>query len=231
MVLRADAGSRAWLTTRRQIRLVKVGVWVLGLTPLVLLAVRALGPGLGANPIEAIILHLGRWSLILLLSTLAITPLRRLTGWNPLIQGRRPLGLFAFFTIVLHLLSYIGLDQFFAWSYIIEDVYKRPYVTVGTAAVLLLIPLAATSTKGWIRRLGRRWTRLHRLVYPAAILAVIHFYWKVKADERDPLIFAAILALLLLLRLPAVRRLGSAIAAAVRSGVVRQPDIGESPTI
>lgn len=205
------------LSRRRQVLLLKLGVWALGLAPLALLARRALGPGLGANPIEAVILHLGRWALILLLATLAVTPLRRMTGWNPLIQARRPLGLFAFLYVVLHLLAYVGLDQFFAWHYILKDVYKRPYVTVGTAALLLLLPLALTSTKSSIRRLGKRWTTVHRLIYPAAALAVVHFYWKVKADERDPLLFAAILAGLLLLRLPPVRRFGSAAAATLRT--------------
>ncbi len=197
----------AALSRKARVRLLKVGVWILGLTPLGLLARRALGPmGLGANPIEAVILHFGRWTLILLLTTLAVTPVRRITGWNSLAQARRPLGLFAFFYVCLHLLSYVGLDQTFSWHYILEDVVKRPFITVGMAAFVLLLPLAVTSTRGWIRRLGRRWTLLHMLIYPAAILGAIHFYWKVKADTRDPLIYGSVLAVLLVLRAPVFRR-------------------------
>jgi methionine sulfoxide reductase heme-binding subunit len=139
----------------------------------------------------------------MIMATLAVTPLRRLTGWNRMVQLRRPLGLFAFFYATLHFLTYIVLDLFFDFGLVAEDILKRPYITVGFTAFLLLVPLAFTSTRGWIRRLGRNWLRLHRLIYPAAALAVLHFYWKksAKADVSEPLLFAAILATLLLLRL------------------------------
>ncbi|HEX2344164.1 MAG TPA: protein-methionine-sulfoxide reductase heme-binding subunit MsrQ [Vicinamibacterales bacterium] len=142
-------------------------------------------------------LSTGRWTLRLLLVTLAITPVRRVTGWNRLIGFRRMLGLFAFFYATLHFMIYLAIDQFFDWETIVEDVTKRPFITAGFAAFVLLIPLAVTSTQGWIRRLGRRWRQLHRLIYAGAILAVIHFIWKVKSDLRDPLWYASILGLLL----------------------------------
>lgn len=187
---------------RRRALLVRLGAWSLGLTPAALLGRRVLDRGLGANPIEALILHFGLSGLLLLLATLAVTPLRRLTGLNALVKARRTLGLFAFLYITLHFLSYLVLDQFFAWGYIVEDIVERPFITVGFAAFLLLIPLAVTSTKGWIRRLGRNWSRLHRLVYPAAVLGLIHYYWNVRADELDPLVYGALLGALLLSRVP-----------------------------
>ena len=145
-------------------------------------------------------LSTGRWTLRLLLVTLAITPVRRVTGWNRLIGFRRMLGLFAFFYATLHFTIYLAIDQFFDWETIVEDVTKRPFITAGFAAFVLLIPLAMTSTRGWIRRLGRRWQQLHRLIYVSAILAVVHFIWKVKSDLRDPLFYAAILAIMLVVR-------------------------------
>jgi len=190
------------LRSRSSSVILKVVVWVLGLTPTVWIGVLFFTDGLGANPIEALLHWAGRWALILLLTGLAITPVRRLTGWNRIIKVRRLIGLFAFFYASLHLLIYLGLDQGFAWSFIVEDVLDRPFITVGMAAYLLLIPLAITSTRGWIRRLGKRWRRLHRLVYVAAGLGTLHFYWKVKADTFWPLVVATILALLLLVRLP-----------------------------
>lgn len=138
--------------------------------------------------------------------SLAITPVRWITGWNRLVRHRRFAGLLAFSYLTAHFLSYIVLDQFFAWSYILEDIIERPFIMSGFAAWLLLIPLAVTSSKRWIRRLGRRWTNLHRLVYVAGGLGVLHYYWKVKADTREPLVFAGILALLLFIRLPETRR-------------------------
>ena len=187
---------------RDPIPVLKAALWVLCLMPLGLLVGRTLTGGLGVNPIEFITLKTGFWALTLLLVTLAVTPVRRLTGWNPLVRLRRPLGLFAFFYATLHLLTYFVLDQFFALDMILEDIVKRPYITAGFTAFVLLVPLAVTSTRGWIRRLGRNWTRLHWLVYPAVGLAVLHFYWKrsAKADVAEPLIFAALLALLLGLR-------------------------------
>ncbi len=176
-------------------------VWAGSLTPLAILGVRALNDDLTANPIELLTNWTGFTTLVLLMATLAITPLRRITGWNPLIKLRRPVGLFAFFYATLHFLVYLVLDQFFWWEGIVGDVMDRPYITVGFTAFLLLIPLAFTSTRASIRRLGKRWQTLHRLVYITAGLGVLHFYWKVKADTRQPLIFAAILAALLLARL------------------------------
>ena len=139
----------------------------------------------------------GIWTLRILAASLAITPLRRLTGWNWLIRYRRPIGLFAFFYAILHIVTYIWLDKVFAWGDMWEDVTKRKYIIVGTLALLCLIPLALTSTKGWIRRLGKRWTLLHRLVYAAAILATVHYLWAVKKDTTLPLIYLAIFAALL----------------------------------
>jgi sulfoxide reductase heme-binding subunit YedZ len=186
----------------------KAAVWILCLIPAGILAWRAYTGGLGANPIEFITLHTGFWTLVFLLVTLAVTPVRRVTGWNRIIQFRRLLGLFAFFYATLHFLTYVTLDLFFDFGAIAADIVKRPYITVGFTAFLLLIPLAVTSTKGSIRRLGRNWLRLHRLVYVSATLAVLHFYWKksAKSDIAEPLIFAAILASLLLFRVIYVLR-------------------------
>lgn len=177
-------------------------LWLFGLTPAAILAYRAATDDLTANPIEFITLHTGWWALVMLIATLAVTPLRRITGWNPIIKLRRPLGLFAFFYATLHLLTYITLDRYFEFGEIGADILERPYITVGFAAFVLLLPLAITSTKGWIRRLGRRWSLLHRLIYVSAALAVLHYYWKKssKADIAEPLTFAAILAGLLLFR-------------------------------
>ena len=152
---------------------------------------------LGANPVETITHFTGEWGLRFLLITLAVTPLRRLTGWNGLQKYRRMLGLFAFFYVCLHFATYLVFDHFFDWRTIAEDVVKRPYITVGFAAFILLIPLALTSTHGMMRRLKRNWQRLHRLIYLIAILAVLHFLWLVKADLLEPLIYAALLAFLL----------------------------------
>jgi len=150
--------------------------------------------------------RLGWWGLVFLVGSLAITPIRRVTGWNRIIKYRRFVGLWAFAYLTAHFLTYLVLDQFFAWTYILEDIADRPFILSGFTGWLLLIPLAATSTKGWIRRLGKRWTKLHRLVYAAALLGVLHFYWKVKADTREPLVFALILVVLLILRVPMIRR-------------------------
>lgn len=152
---------------------------------------------LGANPAEKIQDTLGIWGLRLLLTTLAVTPLRELIGQPRLQAFRRMLGLFAFFYISLHFLFYLFVDQSLDWRVLIEDIAKRPFITVGFAALLLLIPLALTSTNRAMRRMGRRWQRLHRLVYPAAILGCTHFYWQVKADIREPLVYLLVLAALL----------------------------------
>ena len=163
-----------------------------------LLAFLRLQQDLGANPIEKITHATGDWILIFLCITLAITPARRILGQPWLIKFRRMFGLFAFFYACLHFLTYIWLDQFFSWSSIVKDVAKRSFVTAGFTAFVLLIPLALTSTAGWIRRLGgKRWQQLHRLVYISAIAGVVHYYWLVKSDVRLPLMYGAIVALLL----------------------------------
>lgn len=186
---------------RSSLRAVRLAVFALCLLPVAWLLFDAATGGLGANPVEAITHRTGWWALTLLMATLAITPARRVTGWNDLIRFRRMVGLFAFFYATLHVLVYFGLDQLFAFDYLLEDIADRPYITVGFTAWLLLIPLAITSTRGWVRRLGRRWRILHRLVYVSAALGVVHFLWLVKADTREPLIFAGVLAVLLGARL------------------------------
>jgi methionine sulfoxide reductase heme-binding subunit len=182
-------------------RVAKALVFVIALLPAAMLVRGMLTESLGVNPAETIQLQTGRWALKFLLLSLAITPVRRITGWNIVIQYRRMLGLFAFFYASLHFLSYWAFDLGFAFAAMIGDVLKRPFITLGFAAFLLLVPLAITSTKGWIRRLGRKWTLLHRLVYAAAICAVIHFAWKVKVFTGDPVLYAVILTLLLGFRL------------------------------
>lgn len=152
---------------------------------------------LGADPVAEIEHRLGTWALRLLLLALAVTPLRQLTGQPMLLRFRRMLGLYAFAYACLHFAAYLGLDLGGYWAQIFEEIAKRPYITVGFAAWLLLVPLAVTSTQGWIRRLGRNWARLHRLVYAIAVLAVLHFWWIVKSDIREPLLYATILAVLL----------------------------------
>jgi len=184
-------------------RVTKPVVFTLCLLPVVILLLQAFEVrefGLGANPIEELLHQLGRWGLKFLLLSLTITPLRRWTGWNWLIRFRRMLGLFAFFYITLHFLTYAILDQGLDFAVIIEDVIKRPYITLGMVAFLLLIPLALTSTKGMMRRLGKRWQKLHRLVYIVAIAGVWHFYWQVKLDTLDATVYALVLAVLLLTR-------------------------------
>jgi len=184
-------------------RLTKPVIFLVCLLPLAVLFLRAFelaGFGLGANPIEELLHELGRWGLKFLLLTLTITPLRRWTGWYWLLRFRRMLGLFAFFYIVLHFITYAVLDQGLDISAIVEDIIERPYITLGMTGLLLLIPLAATSTKGMMRRLGRRWQKLHRLVYVIAVVGVWHFYWQVKLDTLDATIYALLLTVLLISR-------------------------------
>ena len=183
------------------LRLVKPAIVLLALVPAGLLVRGLLEGNLGINPAETLQLETGIWALRFLLASLAITPLRRLFGWNRLVQYRRMLGLFAFFYATLHLLTYVVLDRYFDWSGVVEDVAKRPFITLGMLAFALMIPLAITSTKGWIRRLGRKWQTLHRLVYFAAIAASLHFIWKVKVAIGEPVYYAAILGVLLTIRL------------------------------
>jgi sulfoxide reductase heme-binding subunit YedZ len=186
---------RALSRRERVIRFVaKPLVFVACLLPLAWVVERALADQLGANPIEAATRFLGEWGLRFLLLSLAVTPLRQLLQWPAAMRFRRMIGLFGFAYVLLHLTSYVALDQFFDLAAIWADIVKRTYITLGMAAFLLLVPLAVTSTAGWVKRLGAaRWQRLHRLVYPAAALAVVHYYLLVKADIREPLVYAAIL--------------------------------------
>jgi sulfoxide reductase heme-binding subunit YedZ len=178
-------------------RILKSLLFIACLVPLAMLAWRAFNHALGANPIEAITHGTGDWTLRFLLVSLAITPLRRATGWNRVIAFRRMVGLFAFFYGTLHLLTYLWLDKFFVWSDILHDIPKRPFITIGFSAFVLLVPLALTSTARAIRALGgRRWRALHRLVYLAAIFGVIHYWWLVKADITGPATYASVLGLL-----------------------------------
>ncbi len=180
---------------------IKPVLFILLLVPLAMLAYRFYSEGFGANPIETINRYTGDWALRILLSTLAFSPLIRITRWHNIIQYRRMFGLLAFFYVCVHLSSYIVLDQFFDFSEIIDDVFKRPFITAGFSAFILLIPLAVTSTNKMVERLQYRWIQLHRLVYVIAMLAVLHFWWMVKVDTREPMIYAIILAVLLGFRL------------------------------
>jgi sulfoxide reductase heme-binding subunit YedZ len=185
------------LGTPRARRIAHLALIALGLLPLAALAFGAARGALGANPVEAITHETGQWALRLLLATLAITPLRRLSGWAFVAPWRRSLGLLAFGYAALHFATFLALDLGLDLSALGEEVAERPYVTLGFTAFALLTPLAVTSTRGWQRRLGRRWVALHRLVYLAAGCAVLHFLWLVKADLGEPLAYAAVLAALL----------------------------------
>ena len=180
----------------------KPGLFVGALAPLLVMVVEAVQGTLGANPIAEVENVLGLAALVLLVASLACTPARRVFGWSWPARIRRMLGLFAFFYISLHFLAYVLVDQSLDGGRIIEDIVKRPFITVGFAALVLLLPLALTSTTASIRRLGfRRWTLLHQLAYVAGVLAVIHFFWRVKIDVSQPLVYAGVLTLLLLIRL------------------------------
>lgn len=187
--------------TRRFLTLGKSLIFGASLLPLAWLFWLGWEGELGVNPVETLSHRTGDWSLRFLLLTLAVTPLRRLSGWNWLQKFRRMLGLFTFFYVCLHFSVYLIFDQFFDWQAIVADVAKRPYITVGFAGFLLLIPLAATSTSGMMKRLGRNWQRLHRLVYPISVLGVLHYLWLVKADITEPLLYGGVLAALLGYRL------------------------------
>ncbi len=180
----------------------KITVFLLALIPLAKLVSGAYFDSLGANPIEKITRTTGYWTLTFLLISLTITPLRRFSGWNWLIRLRRMLGLFVFFYASLHFLTYLVLDQFFDWASIVNDIVKRPYITVGFPAFIFLIPLAVTSNNRMIKLLGgKRWLLLHRLVYLCAVGGVVHYWWLVKRDLTNPLTFALLLSLLLGIRL------------------------------
>ena len=183
-------------------RALKPAVHVLCLVPLAWIVYRTFTNDLGANPVEAIIRYLGDWALRFLLIALAVTPLRILTGWNIVGRLRRMLGLYAFAYVILHLTGYVVIDHFFDWTTIWKDIVKRTYITVGMAALLMLLPLAVTSTDGMIRRLGgARWRKLHMLVYPAGIAGVIHYFLMIKAGFQQPLLYAVILTALFGVRL------------------------------
>ena len=184
----------------KPIAVLKWAVFAAALSPAAWLVYGFFTDNLSANPIDYITDTTGLTALSCLVATLAVTPLRRLTGWNALITLRRMLGLFAFFYACLHLTTWAVIDQFFNVSGMAADIVKRPWVTIGMTTFLLLLPLAITSTAGWIRRLGKRWLQLHRLVYVAGVTAVIHFWWVVKADFREPRLFALALAILLSFR-------------------------------
>jgi methionine sulfoxide reductase heme-binding subunit len=206
---------------RDPVRLAKPVVFAAALWPFARLAFAVLYDplSLGANPAETILHVTGDWCLQFLLITLAVTPVRRFTGWNAAIRFRRMLGLFAFFYGTVHLTAYVAFDQYFDLEAIVKDIVKRPFITVGFSALVLMLPLAVTSTKGWIRRLGaERWNRLHKLVYAVALLGVLHYWWLVKRDITWPLVYAAVLAVLLGWRLwrrsqPSARQRASARAA------------------
>ena len=189
-----------------KLKLLKVAIFLAALVPLARLAWKGYLQMLGANPIEVITHSTGDWTLIFLMLTLSITPLRKLTGQVWLIRFRRMLGLFAFFYASLHFTTYIFLDKFFDVHEMVKDIAKRKFITIGFTAFVLLIPLAATSTAGMIRRLGKRWTTLHRLFYVSALAGVIHYWWLVKADVRKPQYYAIVLVLLLGYRLLAAQR-------------------------
>jgi sulfoxide reductase heme-binding subunit YedZ len=198
-----------------KLKLLKVAVFLAALVPLARLAWKGYQQMLGANPIEVITHSTGDWTLIFLMLTLSITPLRKLSGQNWLIRFRRMLGLFAFFYASLHFTTYIFLDKFFDVHEMVKDIGKRKFITIGFTAFVLLIPLAATSTAGMIRRLGKRWQMLHRLIYVSAIAGVIHYWWLVKADVRKPQYYAIVLILLLGYRLLAAQRKKAAAPARV----------------
>lgn len=195
---RPGPGRPAFQPDARQLFAIKAVFFLICLLPLGHLVYGVFADALGANPVEAVIRGLGDWALRLLLVTLTVTPLRRLSGWHWLLRLRRMFGLFVFFYALLHVFGYVWAEQFFDLSAIFADILKRPFITVGFAAFVLLMPLAATSTNAMIRRLGgRRWQALHRLVYIIAVLAVVHFWWMVKVDITQPLIHGAVLTVLL----------------------------------
>lgn len=187
--------------TAQRVKQVKTALFCLCLIPLARLFVLALIDALGANPVEFIIRSLGAWALTFLLFTLAITPLRKLTGANWLVQLRRMAGLYAFFYALLHMAAYVGLDQWFDWQAIGKDIVKHPFILAGFSSFVLLIPLAVTSTNAMMKRLKKNWQKLHTLVYPIAVLGVLHYFWLVKKDITQPLVYAVILAMLLGVRL------------------------------
>jgi sulfoxide reductase heme-binding subunit YedZ len=225
--------------TQRAVVITKIALWAACLAPLGLLVMQALGMagGLGANPVEQVLNTCGKTGLNLLMLTLCITPIRRSTGLHRLIAFRRLLGLFAFFYLVLHFSTYALLDlglifqPQLAWGTLLADIAERPYITVGFTALVLLIPLAVTSTRGMQRRLGRKWAKLHRLVYVVAVLGVVHYYWQVKSDLdfAEPLLYAFLLAVLLGVRLKN-RLVHAKAAVATPYQRVEPPQASEKPS-
>lgn len=203
-----------WQPRAGQLGWIRAGLFGLCLVPFGRLVYGAFSNSLGANPIEAITRSTGWWTLLFLMATLAVTPLRRLSGMNWLLRVRRMLGLYAFFYAFSHFVTFVWFDHWFDPAEMLMDVIKRPFITVGFGAFLLLLPLAVTSNNTMVRRLGRNWQRLHRLVYAIGLLGVLHYWWLVKRDLTEPVIFAAVLAVLLGARLIwRIRQPGAASAA------------------
>lgn len=194
-----------------QVNGLQVAVHAGALLPLVVLIWDAVHGQLTVNPIQAATLRTGKTALVLLVLSLACTPINTLLGWRQVLQARRALGVYAFLYAALHFSIFVGLDYGFDGGLLQEAVLEKRYALVGFAAGLILLPLALTSTRGWMKRLGKRWKQLHRWVYLAALLAVVHYVWLVKSDPRQPLAFGAVVALLLVLRIPAIRRLAGRI--------------------
>jgi methionine sulfoxide reductase heme-binding subunit len=214
------------------LRSIKVVVFLFCLGPLGVLAWKAFHALLGANPVDVITRSTGKWTLVFLLLTLSVSPLRRLLRMPWLVRFRRMLGLYAFFYGTLHLMTYIWLDQFFNIQSMLHDIAKRKFITAGMTGFALMVPLAITSTSGWIRRMGgKRWQKLHRLIYLSATAGVVHFIWLVKADERRPIAYGSVLAALLLFRAATwlwnrshTRRKIPVMAAAFSRQTANQPD-------
>lgn len=184
----------------------QVAVHVLAWLPLLVLIWDALNGNLTVNPIQTATLRTGKFALLFLTLSLAVTPLHTITGWNPLIRVRRTLGLYAFMYAALHFLTFSGLDYGFALDLIVAELTQKPYIIAGSAALVILVALAFTSTKGWQRRLKQNWRRLHRFVYAASILVIVHYIWLVKNHQGEPWIWGAAVAFLLVMRIPVVRR-------------------------
>ena len=195
----------AWLE-KRKLHWLQILAHVGALIPLAVLIWAAMTGGLTINPIQDITFRTGKAALWLLVLSLAVTPLHVVTGYRPVLKIRRALGLYAFGYASLHFLIFVGLDYGFSWALLKGAIFEKRYALVGFAALLILLPLALTSTKGWMARLGKRWKKLHQAVYVAGILAAIHYIWVVKADVREPLMFSAAIGILLLIRVPAVRK-------------------------
>lgn len=204
-----------------KLKRLKAILFAIALLPLARLIALGMTDNLGANPVEFVIRSTGTWALSFLLITLAITPLRSLTGASWLVALRRMLGLYAFFYACLHATGYLWIDQWFDWTEIFKDIAKRPFITVGVATFIALIPLAATSTNAMMRRLGRNWKTLHKLSYYIATTGVLHYFWLVKKDMTQPLIYAAVLAILLGIRL----------AAGMKPAGIRSPRRDTSPAL